>query len=218
MKHTFLALLLVALSGCGLFRLPPPATPEPEAPKVDPVARAVKNTIALAVKDGETYDLFCSGVAVDGTFLTAEHCTKPGEEFFVLFRGRWYPGALVASDPEHDLAVIDAVGAKVKDSLEVSPWEPEYGMFIVFLGFPLGDPHLHFSAARVSAPVDSSDGYLFDVDGQFLPGNSGGPVLDERGRLIGIVSSTYALPGFPVPQFLPIGHAVRPEYIREILK
>lgn len=218
MKHTIAALLIVLSSGCGLFKFQPPTAPEPEGP--DPVALAVENTVAIG---NEAEDIFCSGVAVEGTFLTAAHCVmedgKVDESpFRVRFRGKWYPGVVVTVWPEKDLAIIDAAGAKTRKTLEVSPWEPAYGMFVVYLGFPLGDPHLHLFDGRVSAPVDSHQGYLFDVDGQFIPGNSGGPVLDERGRLLGIVSSTTALPGFPIPQFLPIGHAVRPEFIREILK
>jgi S1-C subfamily serine protease len=217
-----LAVLILALSlpGCGFLRnLPKPApaaAQEEQGPNL--VQMVLDNTLALATKDEETgvYENFCSGVAVDGTFLTADHCIADEETFHVLYRGEYHPGLVVVRWQERDLAVIEAIGAKAKGTLEVSPWEPEYGMMTVWAGYPLGEPTLRVFTGIVAAPVNVTYEHWFDVDGQFIPGNSGGPIVDEKGRVIGILSAS-AIISIIMPQLIDIGHGVRPEYIRQIL-
>jgi S1-C subfamily serine protease len=201
------------LGGCGLFanlnqQAPPPVA---EPPRVT-VNDVLRNTVALVGADG----IFCSGVAVQGIILTAYHCVDSGKAFEIFFDGKPYKGVPVLGWETYDLAIVDAVGAQMKDTLEVSPWEPEYGMKIVWTGFPLGDPTKRVFHGIVAAPQNVEVPAYFDIDGQVIPGNSGGPVVDEKGRLIGIVSAT-SLFLFGVPQIVDIGHAVRPEYIRKIL-
>ena len=214
MKHTpYLLLLSLLLAGCGLFQMPPRQEPAPEAEQIDAVARAVHSTVALLNDDF----IFCSGIAVEGAFITAHHCISDAQPFRVRYMGKEYEGAVTATLEEYDLAAIDAVGARMRASVPLSDWAPQFGMFVIWLGYPAVDSHLHLFRGGVSAPVDKTDPYLFDIDGQFIYGNSGGPVLDERGRLLGIVSSTAFLPNAPYPQIMPIGHAVRPEYIKQLL-
>lgn len=222
-KLVAILLLALSLSACGLFQFPKPQPP-PE-PEVDLVGKVLSNTVALRMTHPETGEVsaYCSGVAVDGIFVTANHCIEiidtemfAGFKFDVLFRGESHPVAVVVSWPEVDLAVIDAVGARARDTLEVSPWEPDYGVKIAWAGYPLGfGPHIFHGF--VSNPQDPELEFLFTVDGQFIPGTSGGPVVDEQGRLIGIVSSS-AMAVVVLPQLIDIGYAVRPEYIREILE
>lgn len=216
-----LLLALVLVSGCGGFfkSLNAPQQPEQqEEEKVDLVRLVLDNTLALATKEGDVYSPFCSGVAVDGTFLTASHCLAlaDDEELHVKYRGNWFRAVGVRDWPEKDLAVIEVLGAKTENTLEVSPWEPQYGMRVVWSGYPMGEHTLRLFAGIVAAPKNLRVDHYFDVDGQIIPGNSGGPFVDERGRVLGIVSAS-AVAAMLVPQLIDIGHGVRPEFIRTIL-
>ena len=207
-----LALLLFLLPGCTLFNVQRPTTPE--APKVDLVARLVNATVALAAK--ETKDVFCSGVAAEGAFMTAAHCV--GEDaptpFVVRYQGAWYEGAVVFVDEEHDFALIDAIGARIKDELPVTTWEAVVGQKVVWFGWPAGLEQ-YMGTGIVANPHSSAEwakGFIA-VYGQFIGGNSGGPVVDETGALMGLVSSTLVV-GF---QSVPIGYVIPTQVIRDAL-
>lgn len=216
MRERALELIILAallLPGCVAARALAPT----EVP-LDKVEVLLDNTIALGVvNEKNEWSVFCSGVAVEGTFLTAHHCLEDEEPFSVRFRGEWYTGAVVAIWPERDLAVIDAVGARTRGTLRVSSLEPTSGDAVTWAGHPLGNGQAHIFTGVVSVPVTLGMDTFFAIHGQIIPGESGGPVVDEFGLLLGISSSTMALPGMMFPQLLPVGRAVRPHYIRTIL-
>jgi len=208
-----LALLLSLLPGCGLFKglFPPPQPAAPEAPKVDILGRALDNTLALTVEEG----IFCSGVAAEGVFLTAAHCVDDGIPFGVLYRGKNYPGTVAAMWPETDLALIDAVGAPVRDTVPLTEWEPQVGQKVVWTGYAMS---VELALGKgIIAALDSTSSWApgaVVVYGQFMPGNSGGPVFDETGKLIGVVRGTVSSD----VQAFPLGYVTSPAALKEALK
>jgi len=223
MKQTTIALLLVALSGCGLFKVSTPTTP-PEDDGAAKVQDVLDATVSLAAKINGELVHYCSGVVVDGAIVTADHCVAPfftdkfkDIQLFILYQSKYFNGVIVTRWESKDLAIVDAVGARLRGGVEISPWEPTYGMRVIWTGFPNGFSRVHLFAGFVSSPSSEYSDYTFDVDGQFIGGNSGGPILDEKGRLIGIVVSTAVGQGAIVPEIMPVGQAVLPEYIRTLL-
>ena len=215
MKKLLVLSALLAIPGCGLFSFPAPTVREPEEPKVDVVARAISNTVALMTVDG---DVFCSGAVAEGMFITAHHCVDDGNKYNVLYKGVIYQGATTHVFPEKDLAFIDAIGAKVKDTIPLSEWQPVIGQKVIWLGYPLGS-ELLMGTGIVAAGSSAGEWApeFLAIYGQFIPGNSGGPVFDETGKLVGIVSSTMvASLGF-TPNLVPIGYAVPWPVLRDTL-
>jgi S1-C subfamily serine protease len=80
--------------------------------------------------------------------------------------------------------------------------EPVLGAKLIWTGYPLGlDFMMGLGIAgnpNYQTPM-LGEGYWLAVYGQFIPGNSGGPVFNGKGELVGIVSSLMATPGHAWP-------------------
>jgi serine protease Do len=166
-----------------------------------------------------------------GIVLTNNHVVEGANEIQVkLFDDREYPGKVVGTDPQTDIAVvrIDAKDLRAlplgdSDTMDVGDW-------VVAIGNPFGLAHT-VSAGIVSAkgrtlqdvPLDSSGYYDFiQTDASINPGNSGGPLLNLRGAVVGINTAIrgggaqgigFAIPINMVKQLLPMllrdGHVTR---------
>lgn len=212
---TFMAALLaVFLSGCSLFSgLKPAAPAQPEPPKIDVVARAVNNTVALLT---ETNDVFCSGVVAEGTIYTAAHCVPDGQVFKVWYKQQSFPGVRVSVNQVEDLAIVAAIGVRIRDSVPFAETMPKLGNKVIWMGYPLGEDFIMGTGivANPSVKAATTEARWMAIYGQFIPGNSGGPVFNYKGELIGIISSTMYHPAFGL---LPVGYAVPLNVLRATL-
>jgi S1-C subfamily serine protease len=185
-------------STVGLVRLSLQIELTPEEIKIEPVTR-----------------VFCSGVWVSGSsIVTAQHCVDEmqiGEELAYVVQSDVYESEgkakklmkvkiakLAAVDPEHDLAILRAL---VPPPHEVAPLSLENiapGMAVHTMGHPLG-MWFSYSSGEVSAvrrmymPAGEDDPIGKDTlwvqtFAPISPGNSGGGLFDEYGRLLGICS------------------------------
>ncbi len=141
-----------------------------------------------------------SGVIVDsnGSILTNDHVVegaKDGKVTVKMSDGTTYPGT-VSRDPRSDLAVVKIKAGKPlpyvrfadSDTLKVGQWA-------VAIGSPFGKENT-MTTGIVSAlhrKTDISDGMtgryypsLIQTDAAINRGNSGGPLLNIRGELIGV--------------------------------
>lgn len=161
--------------------------------------RALDSTVVLghvSPLTGETR-LHCAGVIVEQVVVTANHCVDdiPDGDLRVALRGEeegtWYAATVLSADSSQDIAVIQ-VARHLRPGVRVAYEDPRYLDRLVVIGHPWG---LRWSVyqGRVSHPWRSSDGASpvldwLQVDAPFDPGNSGGPVFDRYGDLVGIVS------------------------------
>ena len=137
-----------------------------------------------------------SGVIIDaaqGIIITNNHVVEGGGKYTVdLLDGRLFDATLVGTDKATDLAVlkIDATGLA---QVEVTDSETlRTGDLAFAVGYPLGlDQTLTMgviSGLGRSGMGDRIEDYI-QTDAAVNSGNSGGPLLDSRGRLIGINTS-----------------------------
>ena len=101
---------------------------------------------------------------------------------------------MIAADPKVDIAVIQLASAPKTPlkPLVVSGGSPGPGTDIAVLGYPLGDRlggSLKLTKGSISAPPDKELGGMYLLDCKVNHGNSGGPMCDMRGMVVGLVSA-----------------------------
>jgi serine protease Do len=235
----------------------PPAAPSPPTGSVSvrlepvsfaPIAQAADPSVVTITTVGEEMEVspftrrrrprgqvqgLGTGFVVDknGVVLTNNHVVEGADEIVVkLSDDREFPGKVVGTDPQTDIAVvrIDAKDLRAlplgdSDAINVGDW-------VVAIGNPFGLSHT-VSAGIVSAkgrtqqdvPLDPSGYYDFmQTDASINPGNSGGPLLNLRGAVVAINTAIrgggaqgigFAIPINMVKQLLPMllrdGHVTR---------
>ena len=117
-----------------------------------------------------------SGVALGGDLvLTARHVLACGVHDGIEVDGERYTARVVASSPGDDLALLRVRGLG-RPSLELGP-PPKTPVRVLGIRSTLD-----------SAPLRWADGVSVAMEAVRLPGDSGGPVLDADGRLVGVVT------------------------------
>ncbi len=148
-----------------------------------------------------------SGVVVskDGKIVTAAHVVQTAEEVAVEFaNGERMLAKIVGSVPAADLALIQIVD-KLPAGIAVAPMgdsdKTRVGGSVFVIGSPLGISHTltvgHISARRaVDLLIPGADQVvMLQTDAAISKGNSGGPMFNMKGEVVGIVSSIVSRSG-----------------------
>ena len=160
-------------------------------------------------------------ISEDGYILTNYHVIEYAVNYagytltVMMYDGTSYPAAIVGYEEDNDIAVIkiDAEGLSVVTIGDTE--EMEVGDTIYTVGNPLGELDYTMTSGIVSAldrviQVDSMTSInMFQIDAAVNSGNSGGPVYNAEGEVIGIVSAKYASTGVEGLGFaIPINDAI----------
>jgi serine protease Do len=144
-----------------------------------------------------------SGIIIksDGTIVTNEHVARFGRLSVTLWDGRSFPAEIAARDPRRDLAILrlaasDLPAAPLGDSSQL-----RVGELVIAIGNPLG-----FMGA-LTAGVVHAVGPLpglgprkwIQAGVRLAPGNSGGPLADASGNVIGVNTMVAGRLGLAVP-------------------
>ncbi|HKB53008.1 MAG TPA: Do family serine endopeptidase, partial [Ramlibacter sp.] len=138
-------------------------------------------------------------ISPDGIILTNAHVVKDANEVTVkLTDRREYRAKVLGSDPKTDIAVIkiNARNLPVVKIGDVKALRP--GQWVAAIGSPFGFDNTVtvgvVSAKGRSLPDDSEVPFI-QTDVAVNPGNSGGPLFNGRGEVVGINSQIYSRSG-----------------------
>jgi len=148
-------------------------------------------------------------IAPDGYIVTNHHVVHQAKRLTALFTdGSSAATTLVGADPATDLAVIRAQASSLPYASLGDSAQMRVGQLVIAIGNPLGFQST-VSTGVVSAlgrALRSQQGRLIESVIQHTaplnPGNSGGPLVDSRGRVVGINTAIIAMAqgiGFAIP-------------------
>ena len=132
-------------------------------------------------------------ISSDGYIVTNSHVVNGATHIeATLPDGRSFKANLVGDDPATDLAVIKVDGERFPSLFFADSASLQVGQIAIAIGNPYGFQH-SLTAGVVSAlgrTLRSQSGRLIDdviqTDAALNPGNSGGPLVDSRGQVIGV--------------------------------
>ena len=149
-------------------------------------------------KAKEDKELFIIGsgtgffVNKEGYIITNAHVAGICQSLASYINGETHLFRTIALDSRNDLALLRGE-YRNKNFLNINPMGAEFGQDIMAFGFPLAD-NLSSSVKLTRGIVSSLSGpnndiSLIQIDAAIQPGNSGGPVLNYSGQVVGVASS-----------------------------
>jgi serine protease Do len=135
-----------------------------------------------------------------GLILTNAHVAAGPRAEVVLPDGRALPARVTARDPRRDLAALTVAEGDLEAALRTDARGLRAGELLVALGHPLGVAYAASLGVVHRAPsaARGPDGWLH-ADIRLAPGNSGGPLADGSGRVVGINAMIVGGLGIAVP-------------------
>lgn len=170
--------------------VPPPAAPVASEPSVEEViARALPAVVVVETSSGRGSAFF-----VDQERLLTNHHVVLGHSYVKLrlADNTSLDARVSASAPDHDLAVLTLMksGTEPPSSRAVLPLgtiqAARQGQGVIAIGTPLGVFQNTVTRGIVSSLRQLDKVVVLQTDTALNPGNSGGPLLDQGGRVLGI--------------------------------
>lgn len=176
----------------------PAAAQLSSAPSTAPTPRQIAASAHAALlmirvlgADGDTLGLGTGFlVSADGKFVTSYHVIQDAARLSVkLLDGAEFRNvSLVAADPASDLALMQIPGVSGLPAMTMgSDAQMEMGDRVFVMGNPLGMGGT-FTDGMVSAKRPLQGVSMLQISAPISPGSSGGPVMNERGEVIGVAT------------------------------
>lgn len=157
------------------------------------VVKKIKPAV-VAIEFGTEHTIAGSGFIADpqGYVITNAHVLGVGMMFVKMSDGAAFRATTLKWDEKNDIAILKIKGAvfpaaELGDSDAVNVGDDVYAF-----GYPFGlKGDVSFKEGALSRRVDVDGKTYLEMSTEIHPGNSGGPLVDDHGRVIGITSSVY---------------------------
>lgn len=189
--------------------------PLPQAPRGDDRGERGGSPDQSDNSDGESNNGVGSGfiVSADGYVMTNAHVVDDADNIYVtLTDKREFKARLIGVDDRTDIAVVKIDASSLPTVTIGDSNKVRVGEWVVAIGSPFGLDNT-VTAGIVSAKGRETGDYLpfIQTDAAVNPGNSGGPLINMQGEVIGINSQIYSRTGgfMGIAFAIPIDEAMR---------
>ncbi|HEX2172536.1 MAG TPA: trypsin-like peptidase domain-containing protein [Dehalococcoidia bacterium] len=163
-----------------------------QAPDLDAAIAAVAERVSRSVAEVRTRG-HGGGAGIvwrpDGLIVTNHHVAPGDGADVTLADGRSLSGPVIARDPQNDLAIIQVNGLALPAAPIGDARALRAGELVLAVGHPFGiraAVTVGVVSTALEAPGARTGRSLIQADILLGPGNSGGPLTDARGRVVGI--------------------------------
>lgn len=190
------------------FGVPVPNTPRPQAPA--PRGRKAEPKPQEEVPRGVGSGFV---ISADGYVMTNAHVIDGASEVYVtLTDKREFKAKVIGADTRSDVALLKIDGANLPRLTIGDSDKIRAGEWVLAIGSPFGLENT-VTAGIISAKARDTGDYLplIQTDVAVNPGNSGGPLINMRGEVVGINSQIYSRSGgfMGISFAVPIDEAMR---------
>jgi len=158
-------------------------------------------------------------ISTDGYVITNHHVVDGADEIFVTLPDkREFKAHLIGSDQRSDVALVKIDGSALPSSKIGDPAKLKVGEWVIAIGSPFGLQNT-VTAGIVSAKGRETGELLpfIQTDAAVNPGNSGGPLINMRGEVVGVNSQIFTTSGayagisfaIPIDEAMRIGDQLR---------
>ena len=157
-------------------------------------------------------------ISANGIIVTNDHVVKDAKTVSVtLSNGSTYPAEVLGTDPRTDLAVLQISAGRplpyvtLGNSADVTP-----GEWVVAMGNPFGLDGTVTAGIVSALGRDIGDGpydRFIQIDAPINEGNSGGPLFDQQGQVIGVNTAILS----PTGGSVGIGFAIPSDMVKSVV-
>ena len=133
-------------------------------------------------------------VSKQGHMITNNHVVEECKPVKVTYRGKEFEAKILSVDKINDLAIIKA-NIRPTEIYPVSPKDAALLEDVIIAGFPLGknvSAAIKTSKGSITALAGYGDNYSeFQTDAALNSGNSGGPIMNQKGNVVGVAVANF---------------------------
>lgn len=170
------------------YKEPKKVVKEKEPKKLKPKAVAGDNEVVPAASGSGFY------INSSGYILTNNHVIEGCRKVSLTHNGKEFEASIIATDSKNDLAILKS-NVRPNRFYKISRDDPKLLENVIIAGYPLGkkvSAAIKTSKGSITSLAGYGDNYSnFQTDAALNQGNSGGPIIDESGNVVGVAVANF---------------------------